>query len=182
MDAITKTMKALERNNVKAYLAEDRNQARELVMSMIGKDEVVGAGGSVTLDECGIREELRDGYKFLDWFKEGIEADEKKKLLRQTLTCDVFISGSNALTEDGKIVNIDGRGNRVSAMIFGPKRVILVAGKNKITKNLDKAIDRVRNVAAPKNCVRLSKKHHVQQQESAQTAQALTGYVHPLLS
>jgi L-lactate utilization protein LutB len=158
MDAIKDLIKALERNNMKAYFVKNRDSARKMVMSMIGKDEVVGAGGSITLDECGIRDELRKkSYKFLDWFE--TQSDFKRvSLLRKTLTCDVFLSSTNAITRDGKLVNVDGRGNRVSAMIFGPRRVIIVAGRNKITKNVDEAIHRINTVAAPKNCVRLKKK------------------------
>jgi L-lactate utilization protein LutB len=151
------TMKSLEKNNIKAYFVPDRDKARDLVMSMIGKSDVVGSGGSVTLDECKIRDALRKGYKFLDWFP-AKDDQEKNELRRRSLTCDVFVCGTNAITMDGKLVNVDGYGNRVAAIIYGPKKVIIVVGKNKITKNIDEAIIRINTVAAPKNCERLNRK------------------------
>ena len=155
---IMDVMKALEANNMRAYLVSDRNKARELVMSMIKKSDVVGAGGSLTLDECGIRDELRKGYKFLDWFRKDIPDAEKTRLRKESLTCDVFLTSTNALTEDGKLYNVDGYGNRVAAMIFGPEKVIVVAGKNKIVKDLAAAIERLETVAGPGNAKRLHKK------------------------
>ncbi|MFH0977851.1 MAG: lactate utilization protein [Candidatus Woesearchaeota archaeon] len=156
MDALARTIASLERNRIKAHRVHDKLAAKDLVLSMISKSDVVGAGGSTTLEQCGIIDAMAN-YNFLDWFVPGIELQKKFDLRRQTLVCDVFLSSANAVTEDGKIVNIDGGGNRVAAMLYGPKKVILVVGKNKITKNLDDAIDRVRNVAAPLNCKRLNK-------------------------
>lgn len=159
MKSIMKTMKALEKNNMRCHLADDKDKARELVMSMIGKDDVVGAGGSLTLDECGIRDELRKkGYNFLDWFVKGIDPEEKTRLRKKSLTCDVFLSSTNALTEQGELYNVDGYGNRVAAMIYGPDKVIIVAGKNKIVKDLNEARERIETIAGPENAKRLHKK------------------------
>ena len=158
MAEIDKTIQALEKNNIKSFFVKNKDQARELVLSIINKDDIVGTGGSLTLDQCGIRDELRKEYNFLDWFKQNISEDERQEILRKTLTCDTFLTGSNAVTEDGKLFNVDGRGNRVSAMTFGPKKVIIVVGKNKIVKNLEEARQRVRNIAAPLNTKRLGKK------------------------
>lgn len=155
MDEVIRALKA---NNMDAHLVQDTDSARELVMSMIKKDDVVGSGGSVTLDQCGIRDYLREnGFNFLDWFQ-GVAGDEKTEILRKTLTCDVFLTSSNAITENGELYNVDGRGNRVSALIYGPKKVIVVAGKNKIVKDIDAAIKRNREVAAPMNVKKLGKK------------------------
>lgn len=156
---IPKTVRSLVQNNMKAHFVKDRNEARKLVMSLIEKTDIVGAGGSLTLDQCGIRDELRKhGYHFLDWFTPGIAPDEKQTLLKRTLTCDVFLTSSNAITEDGKLYNVDGRGNRVAALIFGPKKVIVVAGKNKIVKNVQEACERLETIAAPLNAKQLNKK------------------------
>jgi L-lactate utilization protein LutB len=158
MVEIDKTIQALEKNNMKAYFVENKDKARELAMSMIDKKDVIGSGGSVTLDQCGIREEIRkEGYNLLDWFTPGITKEQKQITLKKSLLSDVFITGTSAVTEDGKLVNIDGRGNRAAAMIFGPKKVIVVVGKNKIVKNLDDALKRIKNIACPKNAVRLKK-------------------------
>jgi len=148
---------ALEKNNMPAYIVKDREEARILAMSMIEDDEVVGGGGSLTLDECGIRDELRKRGKFLDWWKPDIKKDEKDDILRKSLTCDVFLTGTNAVTREGKLYNIDGRGNRLAALIYGPKKVIVVAGKNKIVRNNIEAKERLETVAAPKNVRRLNK-------------------------
>ena len=157
-DTLQIVAKALERNQMKAYIVKNREEARRLALSMITKADVVGAGGSITLEQCGILQELRSKrYKFLDRVQER-DKDKRRQLQKAILTCDVFLSSANAVTMDGKLVNIDGWGNRVSAMIYGPAKVIIIAGKNKIAKDLESAIERVRNVAAPKNCIRLNKK------------------------
>jgi L-lactate utilization protein LutB len=159
MDEIKLTIKNLEKNKMKAYYAENRDEARELVMSMIDKNSTVGAGGSLTLDECNIREELRDkGYSFFDWFAKGIKPEEKREKLLKSLTCDVYLTSANAVTVDGKLLNCDGRGNRVAAMAYGPEKVIVVAGKNKIEKDLKEAFERLESVAAPLNAKQLDKK------------------------
>jgi len=145
-------IKALKQNNMPAQFVKDRNAARDLVMSMISKDDVIGAGGSMTLVECGIHDAL-SGYNFLDWFS---SPDDKDNLLATTLTCDIFLTGCNAITKDGKLYNCDGRGNRIAALIYGPKKVVVVAGKNKIVKNIDEAKERMETIAAPKNAKRLN--------------------------
>ena len=123
MDEIKTTIKALEKSRIKTYHAKDRARAKEIVMSMINKDDIIGFGGSMTLEECGIMDELRSGgYNLLDWGKESISDKEKRKILEKTMTCDVFLSSSNAVTMDGKLYNVDGKGNRVSALAFGPKK------------------------------------------------------------
>jgi len=149
--------KALDRNNMAAHIVNTREEARELVMSMIGKDDAVGVGGSMTLDECGITGSLKQGYNYLDWHYDGIKNEDKEDILKKTLTCDVFLTSSNAITLDGKLYNIDGRGNRMAAFIYGPKKVIVVAGKNKIVKNLLEAKERLETITAPKNAKRLHK-------------------------
>jgi len=155
---IKETIKALGKNNMKAFFAENKDAARKIVMTMIQKDDVVGAGGSMTLDECGIRDVLRQNHNFLDWFVEGIDNDTKNEILAKTMTCTVFLTSSNAITLDGKLYNTDGRGNRLGALVYGPDKVIVVAGRNKIVKNLREAKERMETTAAPQNAKRLNKK------------------------
>lgn len=157
-EIIKKTIEALNNNNMRAQFVKSKDEARKLVMSMIKKEDVIGAGGSMTLDQCKIRAELRmKDYNFLDWFLPEISMEEKKKILDKSLTCDTYLTSTNALTMDGKLYNVDGRGNRVAAMVFGPKKVIVVTGKNKIVKNMQEAKERMETIAAPLNAKKLNK-------------------------
>lgn len=157
-EKISKTIKELENNNIKAYYAENCEEAVEIVKGLINKGDVISFGGSVTLKECGIMNLISNGdYTLLDRSKEGLSREAIEKIFRDSFSADVYFSGTNAITENGELYNVDGNGNRVNAIMFGPKSVIIVAGYNKIVENLDKAIERVKKIAAPKNCVRLSK-------------------------
>lgn len=157
-EKISKTIKELENNNIKAYYAENCEEAVEIAKGLINKGDVISFGGSVTLKECGIMNLISNGdYTLLDRSKEGLSRDEIEKIFRDSFSADVYFSGTNAITENGELYNVDGNGNRVNAIMFGPKSVIIVAGYNKIVENLDKAVERVKKIAAPKNCVRLSK-------------------------
>jgi hypothetical protein len=152
---IQKLIKRLGENNISAFYVESRRQAREKVMSMIPKGSVVGFGDSLTLRQIGVVEALAQGnYTFLNPWKPGTSVEENIKLKKRALTADVFVTGTNALTLDGKIVNVDGHGNRVAAMLFGPNKVVIVAGVNKIVENLEEALKRIRNKAAPLNVKR----------------------------
>jgi L-lactate utilization protein LutB len=155
--SLLKVAEALERNNMKTHCVQTKDEARKLAMSMIKKNDVVGVGGSTTLEECGIIDALRAGYKFLDWNKK-LTPLKKEIVLKKTFFADVFLTGSNAVTEDGKLFNVDGRGNRMAAFMYGPKKVIVVVGKNKIVKDLTEARERMDTVSAPLNAKRLGKK------------------------
>lgn len=145
----------LARNNIPAYYVEDRAEAREVVLSMIPKGAVVGYGDSLTLRQIGVVDALERGpYTFLNPWKPGNTVEENIRLKRRALTSDVFVTGTNALTLDGKIVNVDGHGNRVAAMLFGPDAVIVVVGINKVVRDLDEAMERIRHQAAPLNVAR----------------------------
>jgi hypothetical protein len=122
---------------------------------MIPEGSTVGFGDSVTLREIGVVDALEKGnYTFLNPWKPGISSEESIHVKKQALTSDVFVTGTNALTLDGKIVNVDALGNRVAAMLFGPTKVIIVIGVNKIVENLEAALDRIKNKAAPLNVKR----------------------------
>ncbi len=145
----------LAENNISAVFVEDRESAFEKVMAMIPQGSVVGFGDSLTLRQIGLVEALEEGgYTFLNPYKPGLSVAENIRLKKRSLTSDVFVTGSNALTLDGKIVNVDGHGNRVAAMLFGPDKVILVIGINKIVANLEEALDKIKNRTAPLNVKR----------------------------
>jgi L-lactate utilization protein LutB len=154
---IQRTLAALEKNGFQAFFASTRSEALEKVLSLIPSNARVGVGGSVTLREINLIEALtaRGNTVLQHW-----EQPEEKMvtIMREQLNSDVFLASSNAVTEDGKLINIDKAGNRVAAMIFGPKKVILVIGMNKIVRDVDEGIKRAKNVAAPKNARRLGAK------------------------
>ncbi|MCK4782993.1 MAG: lactate utilization protein [Desulfobacteraceae bacterium] len=148
-------IKRLGENNISAFYVKNSREAFEKVMSMIPEGSVVGFGDSLTLKQIGVLDALEKGnYTFLNPWKPGITVEENIKLKKRALTSDVFLTGTNALTLDGKIVNVDGHGNRVAAMLFGPNKVIIVAGVNKIVANLEEALKKIRDNTAPLNVKR----------------------------
>lgn len=154
---INLTMEALEKRGMNAVYVKTKEEARAMVETLLGEGDTVSHGGSVTLTECGITELLANGkYNYLDRLKatgnSGIDA-----LYRKVFSADVFLTSSNAITEKGELYNVDGNSNRVAAMLYGPKKVIVVAGVNKIVKDIAEAVKRVKEKAAPMNCVRLSR-------------------------
>lgn len=156
---LERTKEALIRNNYEVYIAENKEEAKEIVKKIVPEDSCVSFGGSMTLSETGILDLLRSGnYRLLDRQKEGLTKDELLKLHRDSFFADYYFASTNALTENGELVNLDGNGNRAAAMMFGPDKVVIVAGINKITGNIEEAADRVRSTASPINCRRLSKK------------------------
>ena len=146
----------LKKNNMEPYFVETKDEVVPLVEKLTNEGDIVSCGGSVTLQETGVFEFLKSGrYNFLDRSKEGLTPEEVQKVYRDTFSADVFFGSANALTEKGEIYNVDGNANRISAMTFGPKNVILIVGKNKIVSDLKQAEIRVKTVCAPKNCKRL---------------------------
>ena len=112
----------------------------------------------MSLAEMGVMDHLRSGrYDFLDREKKGLSAEDIDRLYRESFFTDAYFSSSNAITEEGELYNVDGNGNRVAALLFGPKKVIIVAGVNKIVRDIDEAIKRNREIAAPANAKRLNK-------------------------
>ena len=154
---LARTAKALESNNFEVYTVNDRAGARERVKALLKEGDVIAVGGSETLDECDILSLIRqDKYSFIDRYEEGITKSEIARRHVQSFGADVYISSSNAVTENGELYNVDGNGNRIAAIAFGPKNVIIIVGYNKIVKNLSEAVKRVKSCAAPANCKRLS--------------------------
>jgi len=149
-----KVVKALNARSFDAYYFDDEAEAVEKIFSLIPKNHLVSWGGSKTLVDLGIQERLvKEGYNVLDRDKAS-SPEERGEIMRRALLCDTFLSGTNAVSEDGLLVNIDGIGNRVAAMIFGPKHVIVVAGMNKVAKTYNDAVVRARTIAAPLNIQR----------------------------
>ena len=146
-----KVIKGLESRNMEAFYAADREAALEKALELIPKGSVIGMGGCVSAAEIGLVDALRTGdYKFLD---RSTAADQRANMLA-TYDADWFIASANAMTEDGVIISIDGNSNRVSAIAQGPKHVLFIVGMNKVCSDVDGAMKRARNVAAPINAQR----------------------------
>lgn len=152
-----KVIEALEKNNIKGYLCDTPEIAKELIAELIKDDKLIMSGGSVTLQETGIQDFLKENYKGIYLDRESCPPEEIPELYRKAFSADTYFASTNAVTEKGELYNVDGNGNRVAAMIFGPKQVILVCGLNKIVTDMNAAVDRLETVASPANCVRLNR-------------------------
>ena len=149
-------VEALKKNGFEAEYCATGADAAQRLLELIPEAASVGFGGSWTLKAIGISEKLAErGNTILDHGAPGLTNEEKADIRRKQQICDVFLSGTNALTMDGRLVNMDGSGNRVAAMIFGPGKVIVVAGTNKIVKDLAAAEERIQTKAAPMNNKRI---------------------------
>ncbi len=152
-----RTAQALRRNNMEAYCVATAAEVPALVEQLLPAGGVVSFGGSASLKEAGVMEVLHSGrYTLLDRHAEGLSRPEIEEIFRRSFSADAYLCSSNAVTEEGELYNVDGNGNRVAAMCYGPQSVILVVGENKITADLNEAIARVKTVAAPLNTKRLN--------------------------
>ena len=149
-----KVAEALNKRHFEAYYCPDRAAAVEKVLELISLEDTVSWGGTLTVDELGVKEALRQRGQAVIDRDTAKDAQERQQMLKQALTCDTFLMGSNAISADGQLVNIDGTGNRVAALCFGPTQVVVVAGMNKVAGDLDGAMRRAREVAAPMNAQR----------------------------
>ncbi len=155
-DKLLKTAEALKKRNMEAFCAETKEEGLEILKSLLNDGDVIGNGGAMSLVDIGAMELIKSGkYNYLDSSKFATR-EERNNCLREMFSADVFLSGANAVTEDGIIYNVDGNGNRVAAICFGPKKVIFVVGINKIVPDFKGAINRIKTVAAPKNAQRLN--------------------------
>ena len=146
-----KIIKGLESRNMSGYYAADREKALQTALSLIPEGSSVTMGGAMSAHEIGLVDALKSGnYNFIDRDK----ASDKRATMLAAYDADVFLSSANAMTDDGILVNIDGNANRVSAICQGPKKVIFIVGMNKVCVDLDAAMKRARNVAAPVNAQR----------------------------
>lgn len=155
--SMERTAEALRRNNYYAVCADNCEEALEIIENLLDENCTVAVGGSMTLTEVGVLDLLRSGrYEFYDRYEEGLSKEQINEIHKKAFFCDAYVTSTNAVTENGELLNIDGRGNRVAAMIFGPESVIVVAGYNKIVKDIDAAYRRIKEFAAPANAVRLN--------------------------
>lgn len=153
-DLAEKLIPNLEKRNFEAYYCDNKKEALDKAISLIDKNGTISWGGSKTLKDLNLIEVLKENdYKLID--RDSVSTpEERNELMKQGLTAKTFLTSSNAITEDGILVNIDGNGNRVAAMCYGPDSVIVIAGMNKLCKTVEDAEDRVHNVAAVKNAER----------------------------
>ncbi len=155
LNKINYTMDRLRRNNMAAYYVETKEEVVPLLKSLMHEGETVTHGGSETLKECGVIDLLNSGaYHYLDRSK-AQSPEEVEKIYRDAYFADTYLASANAVTEGGLLYNVDGNSNRVSAILYGPKQVVFICGYNKIVKNLDEAVVRLKTVAAPLNTKRL---------------------------
>lgn len=148
-------IKNLAKRNMEAYYCATKEEALQKALELIPETDVVTWGGSVTIEEIGLLAAVKERNPVIDR-DTATSLEEKVELMRKGLTCDTFIMSTNAMSEDGVLVNIDGNGNRVASLIFGPKQVVIIVGVNKITKDLDSAVARARSTAAPVNAQRFA--------------------------
>lgn len=162
-----KALRTLEKNNINAYYETNIEDGLKRILEMIPEGASVGRADSVSLHQIGIipaieqrnKNTLINPYPNETGF---LEMQERRRLQKEIFLADVFLTGTNAVTLDGKLVNIDGSGNRVAAMIFGPEKVIVVSGTNKIVKDVDEALYRIKQYCAPLNAKRHYMKHGIE--------------------
>lgn len=157
------TKEQLEANNFEVFIADDMSHAKTIVLEKLIprlKPQRISWGGSMTFVASGLYQILKDAQdmEVVDTFDKSLSPSESMERKRASLMVDLFITGTNAITEDGQLVNLDMIGNRVGALTFGPKHVILLVGRNKIVPEIEDAMARVKDYAAPANAMRLDKK------------------------
>jgi len=160
---LTELKETLTENNFEVFVAENTDEAKSIVLEKIIPEiapKSVSWGGSLTFVATGLYDVLKNDndLKVLDTYDKTLSPEESLERRRQSLLVDLFITGSNAVTESGQLVNLDMFGNRVGALTFGPKNVLILVGRNKIVPDLDEAMFRIKNYAAPVNTMRLDKK------------------------
>jgi L-lactate utilization protein LutB len=144
-------IKGLQSRNMSGYYAASREEALQIALSLIPEGSTATMGGGVSVEEIGLVKALKEGnYNYID----RNEAEDKRAAMLQAYDADVFLASANAITQDGVLVNIDGNANRVSALAYGPKKVVLIVGMNKVCSDVDGAMKRARNVAATTNAQR----------------------------
>lgn len=153
---VQRTLEGLRNNNMWACYVPDREQALCKVEELLHQGDTVACGGSMSLFEAGVIDLLRQPrYRFLDRYAPGLTREQIEEIYIDAFRADVYLTSTNAVTETGALYNVDGNSNRVAALLYGPRSVIVVAGINKLVRNLDEAVQRVRETAAPANAIRL---------------------------
>lgn len=153
-----KIIDKLAKRNMEGYYAKNKEEAVKTVLSLIPDKSSVSWGGSMTMGEIGLNEALKNGdYTLIDRAS-AKNPEEVKEMYHKALSADYYIMSTNAMTVEGELVNIDGNGNRVAALIYGPENVIVIAGINKLAADIESAYKRVKTIACPINTMRLGKK------------------------
>lgn len=148
----------LQKNNMAGFYIETKPELLSLLSTLLVEGERIGCGDSVTLEETGVYEYLRSGnFTFYDKHQPNLTAEEKRNIYLKNFNADTFFTGTNAVTTDGQLFNIDGNGSRVAPMIYGPRQVIVVVGVNKLVDTVEEAVYRARQIAAPLDAKRLNK-------------------------
>ena len=148
----------LSKRNMEGCYFPTAADCTQAILKEMPEGSVIGWGGSESVKESGLMDAIHNGnYELIDR-SSAKTPEESRQLYAKTVLADYYLMSTNAITLDGELLNIDGTGNRVAALIFGPKQVIVIAGMNKVCKDLDEAMTRVRNIASPPNCIRLDKK------------------------
>lgn len=151
-------IKNLEKRQMKGFYCPTVKEGVEKVLSLIEENSSVAWGGSMSVVESGLLEKIKSGnYSVIDRDK-ACDEKSRKEIYSKIAVCDNFLMSTNAITLDGELVNIDGRGNRLSYLIFGPESVIILAGMNKVVTDVESAVKRIRSIATPANTVRLERK------------------------
>lgn len=149
----------LQKNNMAGFYVESIQELLSLLSTLLVEEEKIGCGDSVTLEETGVFEYLRSGnFTFYDKHQPNLTSEEKRVIYLKNFDADTFFTGTNAVTIDGQLFNIDGNGSRVAPMIYGPKQVIVIVGVNKLVDTVEDAVYRTRQIAAPLDAKRLKKK------------------------
>ncbi|MDR0468541.1 MAG: lactate utilization protein [Peptococcaceae bacterium] len=158
-EQIQRTMENLKKHRYDVKFVETKEEVLPIIEEMIPEGSLVGSGGSLTLAESGVMDLLRSGkYQYLDRFSKDVTDEERETMGHRAHSADFFLCSSNAVIEDGCLYNVDGNSNRITSIVYGPKKVIMVVSVNKIVKTLDDAIYRVKSYVAPKNCARAGMK------------------------
>ncbi len=150
-------IKNLEKRQMEGYYCANSQEAVKKALELMQEGSSIAWGGSMTLSETGLMDAIRSGnYQIIDREKAKTQ-EEQRKLYGEICCSDYFLMSTNAITLDGELVNIDGRGNRVAFLCFGPQNVLVLAGMNKLVSDVESGVQRVRDVASPPNTVRLNK-------------------------
>ncbi|MBR5597579.1 MAG: lactate utilization protein [Lachnospiraceae bacterium] len=149
-----RVIKGLESRNMTGYFTETKEDALKKALELIPEGSTISWGGSASVTEIGLRDALLNGNYTVYNRDACTTPEEKREMELKTYDCDYFLCSTNAMTEDGILVNIDGHSNRVSAIAYGPRHVVMIVGMNKIAKDVDSALSRARNIAAPVNAQR----------------------------
>lgn len=156
-NAAATIIKGLKKRNMEGYFCETSREAVETALKLMPEGSVISWGGSMSISECGLMDAIKSGsYTLIDRMT-AKTPQEKRVIYAKTVMADYYLMSTNAITMDGELVNIDGFCNRVACLCAGPENVIIIAGMNKVVKNVESGLDRIRTKAAPPNTVRLNK-------------------------